>query len=78
MGNIIEGEKKITHMKLAERVEAKLDDQKFLKSQKLGSDVRLFRNSKLILVRSRSVGMGIYSHRSKWRSLRSPSISLIR
>jgi nucleosome binding factor SPN SPT16 subunit len=39
MGDIIETERKVTHMKLAERVEAKLDDQKFLKSQKLGADV---------------------------------------
>jgi|SRR5579859_5720898 nucleosome binding factor SPN SPT16 subunit len=41
MGDIIEAERKVTHMKLAERVEAKLDDQKFLKSQKLGADVHL-------------------------------------
>jgi nucleosome binding factor SPN SPT16 subunit len=41
MGDIIETERKVTHMKLAERVEAKLDDQKFLKSQKLGADVHL-------------------------------------
>ena len=39
MGDIIETERKVTHMKLAERVEAKLDDQKFLKSQKLGAEV---------------------------------------
>jgi len=39
MGDIIEAEKKISHIKLAERVEAKLDDQKFLKAQKLGADV---------------------------------------
>jgi len=40
MGDAIENERKITHIKLAEKVEAKLDDQKFLKSQKLGADVR--------------------------------------
>jgi len=40
MGDIIENEQKVTHMRLAERVEAKLDDQKFLKSQKLGADVQ--------------------------------------
>jgi len=40
MGDAIENERKITHTKLAEKVEAKLDDQKFLKSQKLGADVR--------------------------------------
>lgn len=39
MGNIIEAEKKISHIKLAEKVESKLDDQKFLKAQKLGADV---------------------------------------
>ena len=39
MGDIIEAEKKISHIKLAERVETKLDDQKFLKAQKLGADV---------------------------------------
>ena len=39
MGDVIEAEKKISHIKLAERVEAKLDDQKFLKAQKLGADV---------------------------------------
>jgi len=39
MGGIIEAEKKVSHIKLAERVESKLDDQKFLKSQKLGADV---------------------------------------
>jgi nucleosome binding factor SPN SPT16 subunit len=39
MGDIIEAEKKISHIKLAERVEAKLDDQKFLKAQKLGAEV---------------------------------------
>jgi len=44
MGDIIEAERKVTHMKLAERVEAKLDDQKFLKSQKLGADVHLLPN----------------------------------
>ena len=40
MGDAIENERKITHTKLAEKVEAKLDDQKFLKSLKLGADVR--------------------------------------
>lgn len=39
MGNVIETERKVTHIKLAERVEGKLDDQKFLKSQKLGAEV---------------------------------------
>jgi nucleosome binding factor SPN SPT16 subunit len=39
MGNIIESERKVTHIKLAEKIEGKLDDQKFLKSQKLGADV---------------------------------------
>jgi nucleosome binding factor SPN SPT16 subunit len=39
MGDVIENERKITHLKLAEKVEAKLEDQKFLKSQKLGADV---------------------------------------
>lgn len=39
MGDIIETERKVSHVKLAERVETKLDDQKFLKSQKLGVDV---------------------------------------
>ena len=42
MGNIIETERKVTHIKLAEKVEGKLDDQKFLKSQKLGADVYPF------------------------------------
>ena len=42
MGDIIENEQNVPHIKLAERVETKLDDQKFLKSQKLGADVSLF------------------------------------
>jgi FACT complex subunit SPT16 len=45
MGNVFENEQKITHMKLAEKVEAKLDDQKFLKAQKLGADVPPARQS---------------------------------
>jgi len=44
MGDIIETERKVSHVKLAERVESKLDDQKFLKSQKLGADVFQFLN----------------------------------
>jgi len=40
MGDIIENEKKMSHSKLAERIESKLDDQRFIKSQKLGADVR--------------------------------------
>jgi len=39
MGEIIENERKVSHIRLAERVESKLDDQKFLKAQKLGADV---------------------------------------
>jgi hypothetical protein len=39
MGDIIEAERKVSHIQLAELVEGKLDDQKFLKSQKLGADV---------------------------------------
>ena len=39
MGEIIEKERKFSHIKLAEKVETKLDDQKFLKAQKLGADV---------------------------------------
>ena len=39
MSEIIEAEKKVSHIKLAERIESKLDDQKFLKTQKLGADV---------------------------------------
>jgi nucleosome binding factor SPN SPT16 subunit len=39
MGDIIENERKVSHIKIAERVEGKLDDQKFLKAQKLGADV---------------------------------------
>ena len=42
MSEIVETEKKVSHMKLSERVESKLDDAKFLKSQKLGADVSLF------------------------------------
>jgi nucleosome binding factor SPN SPT16 subunit len=42
MGDIIENEKRVSHSKLAERIESKLDDQKFLKSQKLGADVLFY------------------------------------
>jgi len=48
MGDIVENEQRVTHMKLAERVEAKLDDQKFLKAQKLGADVLHPKESQLI------------------------------
>lgn len=41
MGDIIEKERKVSHMRLAERVEGKLEDTKFIKSQKLGSDVKI-------------------------------------
>lgn len=44
MGEIIETERKVSHIKLAERVESKLDDSKFLKSQRLGADVLSFPN----------------------------------
>jgi nucleosome binding factor SPN SPT16 subunit len=40
MSEIIEAEKKVSHMKLSERIESKLDDQKFFKTQKVGADVR--------------------------------------
>jgi nucleosome binding factor SPN SPT16 subunit len=49
MGEIIEAERKVSHIKLAEKVEAKLDDQKFLKSQKLGADV-VSHHNKLMVV----------------------------
>jgi nucleosome binding factor SPN SPT16 subunit len=49
MGEIIETERKVSHIKLAEKVEAKLDDQKFLKSQRLGPDVESHSN-KLTIV----------------------------
>jgi len=45
MGDIIENEQKVTHMRLAERIEAKLEDQKFLKAQKLGADVHSSQNN---------------------------------
>lgn len=58
MGNIIEAEKKISHIKLAEKVEAKLDDQKFLKAQKLGADVL----SSLFLLTSSSIQINLNGH----------------
>ncbi len=41
MSRIIDEEKKITHDKLSEKIESKIDDEKFFKSKemKLGPDV---------------------------------------
>lgn len=81
MGDAIENERKITHLNLAEKVEAKLDDQKFLKSQKLGAEVtppdpQPF--SYLTTVRPGSVGMGIHAHHPERWQLRSPSLCPLR